>query len=87
MQHHPRFTPGVDGVGDVQIVREALREVLPRMHRGVLRDEITVPVIGRTELVVAVDGLGVAGAFVAEQLATLGEVPVRAGPLSMSTFW
>ena len=37
---------------DVQVVREGLGEVLPRVHRRVLRDEALVPVGGGAELVV-----------------------------------
>ncbi len=74
VQDQAGLADGVDGVGDVQIVRKALREVLPRMHGGVLGDERLLPALGRPELVMPRDFGLVVGAFVAEQLAALVEV-------------
>ena len=81
VQHDPRLAAGVDGVGDVQVVREALREVLPRMHGGVLGDVGLLPAFGSAELVVPGDRVGVTGPLVAEQCAAVVEVLVctRAG--------
>ena len=56
--------------GDVEVVRERLGEVLPRVHRRVLRDEATgCQSAGAPELVVALQRVAVARALVAEELA------------------
>src|SRR6476660_3017312 len=55
MQDQASLTNGVDRVSDVEVVREAFREVLPRMHGGVLGDEGLGPAFGWAELVVPAD--------------------------------
>ena len=53
----------------MEVVRERLGEVLPRVHRGVLRDERVLPRLGGAHGVVARQRLLVARALVAEQVA------------------
>ena len=67
----------VDGVADVQVVREGLGPVLGGMHRRVGRDEVGLPP-GRSALrVVPVQGRLVVGVGVAEQRLELGAVGPR----------
>ena len=68
----PERGGGVEGVADVQVVREGLGPVLGRVHRGVGRDEGGGPVRRRPLRVVAVDGGLVVGVGVAEQPLELG---------------
>jgi hypothetical protein len=51
VQDQSRLARSVDGAGDVQIVREALGEVLPGVHRRGLGDIGVSPVCRGTELV------------------------------------
>jgi hypothetical protein len=55
-------------------VREALREVLPRVHGGVLGDEGLPPALGRAIRVVTGDRVAVADRLVAEDAAALNEI-------------
>ena len=63
----------------MQVVRETLREVLPRMHGRVLRDVRLRPALGCTELVVPREFVRVADAFVSEERAAVGKVLIGAG--------
>jgi hypothetical protein len=78
VQRQPRLAGSVDGVGDVQVVGEALGEVLPRMHDGVLRYVGLAPIRRWPELIVP-SHLGlIVGGFVAEKSAALIEIAGRA---------
>jgi hypothetical protein len=67
--------PGrIDGAGDVQIVGEALVEVLPVAHRRVLRIIGITPIRWPTEFVASCDLVLIIGALVAEDLAAIVKV-------------
>ena len=66
--HAPRAR-GLGGVADVQVVRERLGPVLPRMRGGVVADVRARPSRCRLAAVVLLQRLGVVGPLVAEQVA------------------
>ena len=86
---HAEAQSGVDGVHHMQIMRPGFGPVFPGVHGGVGADAGVVPIRARAVLVVLVEGVGVTGAFVAEQVAkrwkpvAVGDQPI---PIVMADF-
>ena len=62
----PERIRGLQSVHDVQVVSPAFGEVLPRVGSGIGADELLLPILSRTPIVVPPQGFGIVLALVSE---------------------